>query len=959
MLGDHSRTTTPKASKRNYAAVRLLQGAPLLDSDFNEQAEIAHAADAALARDVIGRWGAPHEEAGFSISAGGDGGLTIGAGAFWVMGERVANAASVGLSAQVAGVALPSLGQRLPQFNQTGLAYLEVWRETIDAIDDPSLKEKALGGVATSVRTRIRWRVDVAPLADLQITDATVRAAKTACGPLDVPQWRPSDGALAASLADPAAVADLNCELPPEAGYRSQENQLYCVAIHDGGPRASATFKWSREGGGIVGALRRDLDNRLVVEGAIDDPRLGFRTGDVVEIVDDLSRALGLPGSLRRLSLDPATGEASFTPPLTSAQFDALRNAKLVRWDVVSPPPGQPQPLPVAPAAATVLENGVQALFSDGTYRSGDHWLIPARSATGGVEWPPYEPADRTVGTDDFYLPVERGRMRAPLALVTRRGGSTPTVEIEDVRSIIPALTCLSASDIRVDGGVCQFGDSVVTVQDAINALCGGRRGMCTIAIAPGDDVQAAFDRIPNDQSARVCFLPGIHDLGARIVVRGKGDLYVHGAGPSSILKGRIGAHGLYFEACRQVTIRDLAIRVGDPVGPFSGGIDAAIECRNCGPVDIEAVEATTGSAGSRRIVAIRVAALAGGSDAEGLSVVCEARVARCRITAGDWQMGVQILNPSRAIVEDNVIVPRQSSSRFLRGLRMKNPAATKAMAAAIARIPSSAALAAATGAKVTLGSGAARVTLVTTPRLAEVWARYGANFPAGAATSPAVLASHIRKQTMAAIRGDGAFTAAGRDFRGFEAFIRDLQASLSAVVDGGVVIGGRRIGEVRVAGNRIGPAREGISIAASFSTGGIRREWLQSQPSNVIRRAEVTGNVVSAPSASAMPVGSRHGIEIGHFSRQLLISGNEVDGIAGDDSLDPMNDCGLLVFGWRGRVLSVTENWVSGFARGGTFGPRLAANVTLKMWRIVGNCMTIDRPALTWAGFVESDNAP
>lgn len=42
MLGDHSRDTASNALRKNYVGVRLKQGAPLLDSAFNEQGEIAH-----------------------------------------------------------------------------------------------------------------------------------------------------------------------------------------------------------------------------------------------------------------------------------------------------------------------------------------------------------------------------------------------------------------------------------------------------------------------------------------------------------------------------------------------------------------------------------------------------------------------------------------------------------------------------------------------------------------------------------------------------------------------------------------------------------------------------------------------------------------------------------------------------------------------------------------------------
>jgi hypothetical protein len=58
------------------------------------------------------------------------------------------------------------------------------------------------------------------------------------------------------------------------------------------------------------------------------------------------------------------------------------------------------------------LEDGIQVQFSEGSYRAGDYWLIPARVITGDVEWP----------TDDqgnaLPLPPEGVRYHiAPLAV--------------------------------------------------------------------------------------------------------------------------------------------------------------------------------------------------------------------------------------------------------------------------------------------------------------------------------------------------------------------------------------------------------------------------------------------------------------------------------------------------------------------------------------------------------------
>ena len=37
------------------------------------------------------------------------------------------------------------------------------------------------------------------------------------------------------------------------------------------------------------------------------------------------------------------------------------------------------------------LEDGIEVQFSEGSYHSSDYWLIPARTATGEIEWPPFE----------------------------------------------------------------------------------------------------------------------------------------------------------------------------------------------------------------------------------------------------------------------------------------------------------------------------------------------------------------------------------------------------------------------------------------------------------------------------------------------------------------------------------------------------------------------------------------
>jgi hypothetical protein len=74
----------------------------------------------------------------------------------------------------------------------------------------------------------------------------------------------------------------------------------------------------------------------------------------------------------------------------------------------------------VEQAKWTDLEDGIQIAFAqlpfgvEGEYRSGDYWLIPARVATGGIEWPPSEQADKM----SLVVPGGVHHHYAPLAFV-------------------------------------------------------------------------------------------------------------------------------------------------------------------------------------------------------------------------------------------------------------------------------------------------------------------------------------------------------------------------------------------------------------------------------------------------------------------------------------------------------------------------------------------------------------
>jgi uncharacterized protein DUF6519 len=81
------------------------------------------------------------------------------------------------------------------------------------------------------------------------------------------------------------------------------------------------------------------------------------------------------------------------------------------------------------------LEDGIQVQFQlGGTYRTGDYWLIPARTATGDVEWP--GPA----GAPDALRPRGVWHYYAPLWIISVAGGTVTVEHDNDLRRVFKPL---------------------------------------------------------------------------------------------------------------------------------------------------------------------------------------------------------------------------------------------------------------------------------------------------------------------------------------------------------------------------------------------------------------------------------------------------------------------------------------------------------------------------------------
>jgi hypothetical protein len=478
MKGDFSRWTFRQ--QQHYHGVLKQQGRVDLDSDWNEQGAITSHRIETEALDVIGQAGAPQDDAGFMIQAVDDGtkkgvNLSISTGRAYVDGILCENdGKNVLIAAQPAikGFTVqPDLpGFQLPTTPGTYIAYLEVWERHVTFLDDNEILEVALGGPDTCTRARTVWQVHL-------LQAAAAGASGTIDCSTDVPAYdtliAPSSGTLQAQ-AQPTATTD-PCMVPATAGFRSLENQLYRVEIHDTGTgdavagSGTATFKWSRDNGSVVASWiappsgQNPGPNTLFIGSAPKDIVLGFTAGEWIELSDD-SRELNFkPGTL--VQLTNVQGQVLTVDPTTviptGGSLDLAQyplNPKIRRWDSAGR-------TPVATSAPLDLENGIQVQFAAGTYNTGDYWLIPARTLTANIDWPvdgsgnPLAQPPKGIHRHYCRLAIVQfdGKVWSvagppclpifpPLTNVT--SGTDKGVHITDVRTAVPDQPLLNDSNI-------------------------------------------------------------------------------------------------------------------------------------------------------------------------------------------------------------------------------------------------------------------------------------------------------------------------------------------------------------------------------------------------------------------------------------------------------------------------------------------------------------------------------
>jgi Family of unknown function (DUF6519) len=421
MPGDFTRDSFDPL--KNFTRVLMQQGRPQLDADWNEQIAIFWRYWRGFVADLIGPFAGPAQNCGFGVIAMGDFPLPdnmslsakeqedlrtklknnnadflVGPGHFYVNGILCQNPRPFPYASQIAS----SEQSWVPQKNTSYLVYLDVWERAVSALEDDTIREPALNGIDTCIRSKVMWRVRTWPMPKKgSIGDAVLNSSKlTEQWPTIVQAWQPGHrGSLRAKA---MATEPADATASPGSGYRGLQNQLYRIEIHDDGsmgPNSRPTFKMSRENGSVEFRILNVSNDRVTLDSMGRDPRFGLKSGDWVEIVAPPGH-FDAPGPLRQVqNVDISRRQVTLQETTTGT---APRPGLLLRrWDHAAG--DRKGGLELRDGAVVIkegsseqswlaLENGLRIQFQPSTpanrYRTGDYWLIPARTATGDILWP-------------------------------------------------------------------------------------------------------------------------------------------------------------------------------------------------------------------------------------------------------------------------------------------------------------------------------------------------------------------------------------------------------------------------------------------------------------------------------------------------------------------------------------------------------------------------------------------
>jgi hypothetical protein len=587
--------------RKHYTGTRLQQGRVILDSDFNEEAQLDDEEQRRVLRDLIGPTGSPDDGFSIALAAGdvlipqpvayngnapvdvlpyrlNDGTLYVG-GLRFVQEERDISGEVAGeivalqneyLQMDATGAPLASQGQTHSQF-----VYVHAWEQDVTPTEDEEFRERSLGGIDTSTRVRRMAQVivddvdnDLDCFAAWGIVRDRIEMATGGTFDASGVELRSSARLRVTFEAGAALDACSPCEPDDPGRYLRADNQAVRVML-----TSADRYVWGRDNASPVYRVRVAAPDAGEVRISMltpprDEAHWPLRN-TVVEflpwgaLLDNGQKTADAPGEFLRVEAGYDPDSESFA--LTEADAAGL-DALTREWDAAHP--GRPQ-LPndndpdgdylymrvwhrLDDAADPVLLDvngthdlllrlGLRPEFS-GTGNPGDFWVVAVRPNTPNV----VVPWNLTqIGGVEPHGPRH---YYAPLSLITFR---PPGPGEPDNAEVVQGIDdCRLRFRPLVDRDGCcthSVGDSVTSFGDYTS-------------------IQTAIDNLPTE-GGKVCVLPGTYS--EEVVIDPDG-ITIEGCGAQTRIStppGDSPADALFQVNASGVTLRDLELETSGQYG--------------------------------------------------------------------------------------------------------------------------------------------------------------------------------------------------------------------------------------------------------------------------------------------------------------------------------------------------------------------------------------------------------
>jgi hypothetical protein len=541
---------------------------------------------------------------------------------------------------------------------------------------------------------------------------------------------------------------------PPDDPRAKLPDGLLRIEVIDGGNEQTARFAWSYSDGGDAVAAR--VAGTAVT--LVPSPSIAFAPGDLVE-VSTLARREDRQnhGPLFSVAdVTPQAGGALVTLGAPSSLTGNPPGTCLRRWDGQSV--GAAGGVSATFAGADV---GISFTAHAGSYLVGDWWGVRVRgSASDAVQTLTAAPPDGVV------------HAIAPLAVVDLGKHAVLT----DCRPTFPTLTSI-------------------------------RGGTCTVTAFPGDDLQAAINKLPA-AGGELCLAAGTYDLPATLWLRRKTRVVVTGVGPATILRIQKKEIALGVEGCDDFEIKDLRIEGGQPHTPEPGlapgdkHLFGALTVLGSAGVRVHDCEFSCPDSAGRAQSCIYVAP----SPKQG-TPPDDVEIVRNRLEVGSQQTGILVISSAETEVRENFV----TLSAPPQGLPSKIPAwVADEFARYIAshvvddKTPDATAVPLQNGKTITVGGHPLLTDLIT-----ELVSK-ATDAQIGTAGSPRAALLKVARQAVLAPEKSGLDRTRLR--------LINESLTLTRWVGQGIVVAGSDARRVRIIGNEVQQVLQGIHVGVGAS---------------------------------------------------------------------------------------------------------------------------------------------